>query len=140
MEANVFAGLANLTRAQLVAILAREYGVDTLDGATWYAKAWYWATDIGVTDGTNPTATITREQIITILYRYAKLTGKDTTESASLDAFEDAGEVSEWAREATAWGVAKGLLSGRTLTTLAPGGTATRAETAALLQRFIEKL
>ena len=138
--ADVFSAQTNLTRAQLVTILARQAGVDTNGGANWYTKAWDWAISVKLTDGTNPEGTISREQMVTMLYRFAVLQGKSVSKTTSLDGYTDANQVSDWAKDATAWAVANGLMTGRTLTTLVPQGTATRAETSALLQRFIENL
>ena len=109
-------------------------------GANWYTKAWDWAISVKLTDGTNPEGTISREQMVTMLYRFAVLQGKSVSKTTNLDGYTDATQVSDWAKDATAWAVANGLMTGRTLTTLVPQGTATRAETSALLQRFIENL
>jgi hypothetical protein len=120
----------------LVTILAREAGIDTDGGDTWYAKAVEWGIANGVTDGTNPNGAITREQFAAMLYRYA---GEPSPRSG-FEAYADAGEVSAYAEEAMAWAVDTGLLTGRTATELAPKGTATRAEAATLLQRYIENI
>jgi hypothetical protein len=133
-----FAPNAKLTRAMLVTILARYDGVDTDGGETWYTKAIEWGVKEGVTDGTNPNGDITREQLVTMLYRYAKLRGYDVSATTELDKFDDADKVSGWALEAVQWAVATGLIAGRTPTTLAPDGNATRAEVATILQRFLE--
>ena len=138
--AGVFSAQMNLTRAQLITILARQAGIDTTGGATWYSKAWEWAVSVELTDGTNPEGIITREQMVTMLYRYAKLQGKSVSKTVGLDGYTDAKQVSGWAADAAAWAVANGLMTGRTATTLVPDGTATRAETSALLQRFIENI
>jgi hypothetical protein len=138
-DANAFSPNINLTRAMLITILARNAGANTVGGDTWYTAAVNWGIASGITDGTNMTADVTREQTVTILYRYAKLAGRDVSgPTAVLTSFTDAGTVSLWAAEAVSWANATGLLSGRTATELAPTGTATRAEAAAILRRFIE--
>ncbi|MDR1245993.1 MAG: S-layer homology domain-containing protein, partial [Clostridiales Family XIII bacterium] len=101
---------ATLTRAMLITILAREAGVDTDGGDTWYSKAIEWGTESGVTDGTNPDGEITREQFAAMLYRYAD----SPRTSGGFDAYDDAGDVSAWAEEAMAWAVESGLITGRT--------------------------
>jgi hypothetical protein len=138
--ADQFAPDTNLSRAMLITILARDSGADTSGSATWYEKAAAWAVANGISDGTNLDANITREQMVTMLYRYAKLKGLNVSKTASLGAYSDADGVSSWATDAMAWAVANGLVTGRTLTTLAPDGTATRAEASAMLERFLENL
>jgi hypothetical protein len=135
---NTFSPKTNLTRAMLLTILAREAGVPTGSGETWYSAAVEWGVANGITDGANMTADVTREQLVTILYRYARLKGRDVTQTATLAGYADAGAVSPWAAGAVSWANATGLLTGRAAGSLAPDGTATRAEAAAILQRFIE--
>ncbi|MDR1573859.1 MAG: S-layer homology domain-containing protein [Clostridiales Family XIII bacterium] len=141
---NTFAPQTKLSRAMLITILAREAGTRTDGGATWYAKATEWGVENGITDGTNMTDDVTREQFAAILYRYAKLKGGEAGAAAgsagSLSGFADAESVSDWALDAMAWAADKGLIAGRTETELAPAGTATRAEAATLLQRYIENI
>jgi hypothetical protein len=134
-----FAPQATLTRAMLITILARQAGVDTAGGETWYSKAVEWGVASGITDGDNMNGEITREQFATLLYRYAKAIDNEqpTIDNPGYDGYADAGDISDWASDAMAWAVANGLVTGRTATTLAPQGTATRAEAAALLQRYI---
>jgi hypothetical protein len=124
-----------LTRAMLVTVLAREAGIDTGGGDTWYSKAVEWGVANGVTDGANPNGEITREQFAAMLYRYAG----SPRPNGGFDAYSDANNVSSWAEDAMAWAVESGLITGRTETTLAPAGTATRAEAATLLQRYLER-
>jgi hypothetical protein len=87
-----------------------------------------------------PDENVTREQFAAILYNYAKYKKQNVTATTNLAAFTDAGEISGWASDATAWANATGLITGRTSTTLAPQGTATRAEAATLLQRYLENV
>jgi hypothetical protein len=142
-----FAPQTTLSRAMLITILARDAGIDTTGGDTWYSKAMDWGMTNTLTDGTNMNAPVTREQFATLLYRYAQWSsagdGTSRTPSptdADIAGFADSGDVSEYAREAMAWAVANGLMTGRTATTLAPKGTATRAEAATLLQRYLENI
>ncbi|MEQ2456991.1 glycoside hydrolase family 2 TIM barrel-domain containing protein [Flavonifractor hominis] len=125
---------ASMTRAMFFTVLARLDGVDTTGGATWYEKAMTWAVAEGITDGTNPEATITREQLAVMLYRYA---GSPATEG-SLTGFADASSVSAWAQDAMEWAVAEGILTGKDGSALDPQGTASRAEVATMLMRFVQ--
>ena len=79
---------------------------------------------------------MTREQLAVILQRYAKLCGYDVSQQAELASYADADAVSGWAQNAMRWALATGLIQGRSQTTLAPAGTATRAEVATILMRF----
>ena len=139
-SANEFSPNANTTRSMIVTILARMEGVNASGGATWYAHGREWAMGAGVSDGTNMEGKITREQLAAMLYRYAKLKGYDVSASADISAYTDASSVSGWATDAMRWAVGAGLINGRTATTLAPQGNATRAEVAAILMRFAQKI
>ena len=108
---------------------------------TWYANAVAWAAgeDIvsGYGDGTfGPEDSITREQIASILYRYAQYKGYDVTQSGDLNTFTDGGQTSGWAETSMAWAVGSGLISGKGAGVLDPLGTATRAEVAQILMAF----
>ena len=138
-SANEFNPNANTTRSMIVTILARMEGVNTSSGATWYAAGREWAMGAGISDGTNMTGKITREQLAAMLYRYAKLKGYDVSASADISGYTDASSVSSWATDAMRWAVSAGLINGRTATTLAPQGNATRAEVASILMRFMQK-
>jgi hypothetical protein len=151
-----FAPDASMTRAMLVTVLHRledepaAAGEDFFDvrAGAYYAAAVTWASANGIVMGTGdgnfaPGTAITREQLAAILYRYAVSLGLDTSTRGDLAAYTDAEAVSSWAKEATAWAVGAGLITGRANpvgTELAPGGTAPRAEVAAILERFIENL
>ena len=135
---NSFSPNANTTRGMIVTILARVEGVNT-NGTPWYAAGQKWAMDNGISDGTNMPGVITREQLATILYRYAKQKGYDVSKSAALTAFSDADKVSGYAAEAMQWAVAEGLLQGSN-GKLNPQGSATRAQVATILMRFMEKI
>lgn len=138
-SANEFNPNANTTRSMIVTILARMEGVNTSGGATWYTAGRAWAMENGISDGTNMEGKITREQLAAMLYRYAKMKGYDVSASASLSGYTDASSVSGWATDAMRWAVSAGLINGRTATTLAPQGNATRAEVASILMRFMQK-
>lgn len=136
-SSNAFSPNANTTRGMIVTILARVEGVNT-NGTPWYAAGQKWAMDNGISDGINMPGVITREQLATILYRYAKQKSYDVSKSAALTAFSDADKVSGYAAEAMQWAVAEGLLQGSN-GKLNPQGSATRAQVATILMRFMEK-
>ena len=123
-----------MTRAMVNTVLARLAGVDTTPaaGQNWYDKGIAWARENGVSDGSNPNGNVTREQLAAMLYRYAG----EPDGAADLSAYTDAGSVSAYAEKAVQWCVKNGILTGKTSSTLAPKATATRAECAAMLQRF----
>ena len=139
-----------LTRGMAVTVLYRlsdsptvadkQVFTDVANGQ-WYANAVNWAADSDIVAGVGdnkfaPQLNITREQLATILYRYAKMMKYDETGSVDLSKYTDAASVSSWAAEAVQWAVANGLISGTSETTLSPNTTATRAQFAAIMQRF----
>lgn len=144
-----------LTRAQLVTVLYRAAGepdtgkqvnpfTDVADDA-WYTKAVIWAANNGIVNGVAkntfaPDDSIPREQIATMLYRYA---GAEAAKEDKLSAFPDAAKVSDWAKEALNWAVASGLINGvadaNGTASLEPQATATRAQIATILMRWLEK-
>ena len=124
---------ASMTRAMIVTALARFDGVDTASGSTWYEKGAQWAVANGISDGTNLDRTLTREQLVSMLYRYA---GTPATES-DLSGFADSSTLSPYAEKAMSWAVETGLISGVGSNTLAPRKQATREQVAAVLARFI---
>lgn len=116
---------------------------DVADGA-WYANAVTWAAENGIVGGYGgglfgPEDNITREQFAAILYRYAQAKGYGTTASFDLSAYGDVSDVSAWAISAMQWACGKDIINGTSPTTLAPQGTATRAQAATMLQRFCEQ-
>lgn len=141
----------SMTRAMLAAVLHRledspqaaVSGVfpDTPGGA-YYSKAAEWAYETGIVRGSGgkflPGSSVTRQELAAMVYRYAGAFGLDTSQRASLNGFADEAACASWARDALSWAVAAGLLQGRENSALAPGGTATRAEVAAILQRLLE--
>ena len=135
----------NMSRAMLATVLYRMSGETAeadssfrdVSSSAYYAAAVSWASDKGVVNGTganafSPNASITREQLAAMLYRYAG----EPSVSADLSAYTDTVDISPYASKAVEWCVAKGILSGKSATRLAPQDTATRAECAAMLQRF----
>ena len=134
-----FSPSADTTRGMIVTILARLEGENT-SGTPWYAAGQTWAMANGVSDGTGMERSITREQLAAMLYRYAKLCGYDVTaEPASIQTFADYDSVSAYAREAMAWCVESGLIQGSS-GRLAPQENATRAQVAAILTRYAQKI
>ena len=131
-----FSPNADTTRGMIVTMLARLEGQNT-SGTPWYTAGQKWAMDNGISDGTNMTGAITREQLAAILFRYAKQKGYDVGKSVELNGFEDANTVSTYATDAMRWAVANGLIQGSN-SKLNPKGTATRAQVATILMRFME--
>ena len=132
--AGLFSPDADMTRAMVMTVLARLDGADT-SGTPWYAAGQSWAVENGVSDGSSLESAVTREQLAAMLYRYADGWASGTAE---LDGFEDAASISSWAAEAMAWAVGNGIIDGVSEGVLAPQDTATRAQVAAMLQRFVE--
>ena len=142
-----------MNRAMLVTVLyrmekepaaeGRGKSFEDVSAGAYYAKAVAWASDKGIVAGYSetqfgPEDTITREQLAVILNRYATYKGYNTSKTADLAAFQDADQISEWARVPVQWANAMKLLNGRTSTTLAPKGSATRAEVAKILVTFLD--
>ncbi len=145
-----------MTRAMLVTVLWR-YANSPVEGENkfsdvqpglWYANAVAWAAHKGIVNGATPTkfnpdGHITREQMATILFRYAQMLGIDTSKRADLINFPDSNQISPYAKEALSWANAEGLINGSSSssgTYLKPQGDATRAQVAAILMRFIENI
>ena len=131
-----FSPNADTTRGMIVTMLARLEGVST-SGTPWYAAGQKWAMDNGISDGTNMTGAVTREQLAAILFRYAKQKGYDVSKSVELNGFSDAAQVSGYATDAMRWAVANGLIQGSS-NKLSPKATASRAQVATILMRFME--
>lgn len=126
-------GLTN--RQQLWMVLARLSGEKPLNMAA--ARAW--AMSNGISDGTNPGDSLTRQQLVAMLYRYAQMRGCDLTASGELGNYNDARNVSSYARQAMAWAVGNGIVTGTADLRLNPQGTATRSHFAAMMFRFCVK-
>lgn len=127
-----FSPSATMSRGMLMTVLACYAGESTEGGTVWYEKGMNWAKNKGISDGSAPNRNITREQLAAMLYRYAG----EPDGAADLSVYTDAGSVSAYAEKAVQWCVKNGILTGKTSSTLAPKATATRAECAAMLQRF----
>ncbi|MBM6924920.1 S-layer homology domain-containing protein [Pseudoflavonifractor phocaeensis] len=128
-----FAPAEDTTRAMVVTVLARYEGVDTDTGDTWFEAGADWAVENGVSDGTNLDQTITREQLVTMLWRYA---GKPIL-STSMSQYPDYQEISLWAADAMSWAVGKGIIQGDDAGRVNPQDGASRAEVATILARFV---
>ena len=149
---SLFAPNSETTRAQLVTILYRLEGEPEVSGTsgftdveagTWYTDAVAWAAANGIVNGVSetefaPGKDITREQLATILFRYAEAKGYDVSARADLSAYPDADQIQSYAAESVAWAVAEGLIQGFEDNTLRPAGNATRAQIATILMRFCE--
>ena len=136
-----FSPADSTTRAMLMTVIARYAGEDTTGSNPWYQKSMEWAKANGVSDGTAPNANITREQLVTMLYRYAKSTGKDVSvgKDTNILSYADATTVSEYAVPAMQWACGAGIVNGAN-GKLNPQNNATRAEVAAILMRFCENI
>ncbi len=142
VDTYVFAPNDTLTRAMVWTIIARMSGVDTTGGNSWYAKAQEWVITNGISDGENPTAAITREQLVTMLYRYAQIKGYDVSvgENTNILSYVDATSISEYAVAAFQWACGSGLTEGDENGALTPLATATRAQAAAMIMRFCQSV
>lgn len=151
---NQFAPNAPLTREMLAVVLYNMEKQPESTGVSpfadvkadmWYTDAIVWANANGIVAGYDDSTfglgdSITREQLAAILYRYAQLKGYDVTEKADLTGYEDSASISGYAVEAMQWANANGIVNGMTETTLAPQGTATRAQVATMLMNFCENV
>lgn len=143
-EKNLFNGTSEtefspegkMNRAMIVTVLARLAGVDTTNGSTWYEAGVNWAKENGISDGTNLNASVSREQLATMLYRYA---GSPKVNSAA-QSFTDSDKISSWASDAMNWAINEGLISGMGDGTVNPQGEATRAQVATIIQRFVSNM
>ena len=150
MDATHFGPGLTMNRAQFVTVLYRMEGKPAVSSTgifrdvpagQFYTEAAYWALEAGITTGTgdgttfNPGGRLTRTELVTFMYRYAKYKGYDTT-AGDLTAFRDAGQVLPFAVDAWGWAVSKRIINGMTSDTLAPMNLTNRAQAAAIFQRF----
>ena len=149
----IFEPEGNMTRAMFVTILYRVEGQPQTNNAlnfddvaenAYYTEAVGWASENGIIAGVSdtefaPEKHITREEMAAVMGRYADYKGINTHNRGDLTVFADANAVSGWAREDMRWAVGTGLISGKGNNILDPLGSTTRAEAAAILQRFLEK-
>lgn len=149
-SADAFAPNTATTRGMIVSMLARLEGVTSAESTgftdvadnDWYATAVNWAASEGIVNGFEddtfrPNDAITREQMAAILYNYADYKGYDVSARADLSDYADAASISSWAEDVLAWANAEGLINGMTATTIDPQGATTRAQTAAMFERFL---
>ena len=124
-----------MTRGMVNTVLARLADVDTTpgQGQAWYEVGTDWAKKNGISDGTNPTAPVTREQLATLLYRYAGSPSVSGTLHAA-----DAASVSDYAEDALLWANQNGIVNGVGSNTIAPKDNAQRAQVAAMLARYLQ--
>ena len=149
----LFSPHGTATRGMMATILWRMEGspipkgknsFTDVEAGKWYADAITWTAENGIfagygKDKFGPDDPITREQLAAIFYRYADYKGYDLTVKGNLDKFKDADKITDYAKTAMQWAVGSGLMKGKSGNLLDPQGTATRAEIAAMLHRFIEK-
>lgn len=145
-----FSPMLPTTRGMIATVLWRMENQPKVSGGSLFedvdVNAWYysgiaWAKESAVVDGYGngmfgPLDNVTREQLASILYRYAKFKGYNTSKTVLLDGFTDKGSVSEYASSAMQWAVGNGIIKGKGNGILDPKGTATRGETAAVLSEF----
>lgn len=154
----LFSPSKSVTRAEFLVMISRMHrcadgnavingdgGFSDMLGEEWYAPAARWAADMGVTKGEaggvfNASREIPRQQLVTMLYRYAEANGYDVSASSGLDAFSDGGSVDGYAREAMSWAVASGIINGFDDGTLRPSHSATRAQAVKILICFMDSL
>ncbi len=152
-----FAPDSDTTRAMLVTVLHRmegspapqkESAFSDVEAGNWYTDAVAWAAENNVVNGMGdnlfaPNDKITREQLTTVLFRYAQFKQKDEGTRAALDSFADQAKVSDWAAEGLQWAVSKGIINGiseKEETNLQPQGNATRAQIATVLMRYDKEI
>ena len=145
-----FSPKTTTTRAMLVTMLYKlsgektaSHGFTDVPDGKWYSDAVNWAAASGIVGGKTPTTfcpndPVTREQLVTILNKYAGCFAPQSADQSVLTPYQDADRISAYAREAMAWAVGNGFVSGKTATTLDPKGKATRAEIALIIMHFIQ--
>lgn len=153
VSADRFDPNGTVTRAMVAQILYAREGKPAVSGAAaisdvpanaWFHDAMQWAKAQGVIAGypdgrMEPNAPVTREQLAVILHSYAQKKGMDVSKTADLAGYADAANMSVWAKDAMSWAVGSGLISGRSASTLAPAGSATRAECAVIFTQMFQQ-
>ena len=151
VDASHFSPDVNMTRAMMVTVLYRAAGSPDVTGyanpfcdltESWYRNAVVWAYHMGITDGVNaesfaPEQLVSREQLVSMLYRYRQLTMATPALIDALNPFGDASSISSWAEEPMRWAVTNGIITGTSATKLSPDGSANRAQMATILMRFV---
>ena len=132
---NLFGVSGEMTRGMVNTVLARLAGVDTNGGVNWYDKGNEWAMKNSISDGTNPMTAVTREQLATLLWRFA---GAPVVDGAL--GFSDADEVSDYAQVAVLWATQNSIISGVGNNRVAPAASAERAQVAAMLARYLKNI
>ncbi len=149
--AETFSPSASMDRAMMVTVLWRleseaaptaVENYSDVSASAWYAESVAWAEENGIANGYGngiyqPKKAISRQEMVTMLYRYAIFAGMDTDRTDDLAAFADAGDVSGYAREAIAWAVANGIITGTDSGRLNPSGSASRAQVATVVMRLV---
>jgi len=154
-QANTFKPADLSTRSMITVIIHRLEGEPAANKiapftdltGNWYMPAVEWAYEFGVVKGSsettfNPDGNVTRQELVTMLYRYIKTKGIDMSLKGDVSSFADGGDVAEWAKEAVEWALGVGLISGRNVNgqlLLAPGGNSQRSELATIFMRLTEK-
>ena len=133
-SATTFAPESTMNRSMVWTVIARLAG-QTITGTTWAEDAKAWAVAQGVSDGTNPDGSVTREELVTMLYRYAGSPEMNVPELGLINGYPDSADISDWAQNAFAWALSTGVIDGRD-GKLAAGESITRAEAATILARF----
>ena len=148
-----FVPMGNMNRAMFATVLARLYGADTAKMTSdftdvaqdsWYSGSVAWISDMGITSGVGggrfaPESDMTRQELVTLVYRFAQKVGANVSATGDLTAFPDAGSVDVWSTDAMSWAVGLGMLNGKS-GSLAPNDTITRVEAAIILQRMADLL
>ena len=151
MSQTIFGPHVDLNRAMMVTILYRIAGTPDVEGAPaftdvpageFYTNAVVWATGNGITNGVSehlfaPGKSLTRQELVTFLYRFAKHMGYDVTASADLSNYTDVSRIQPYAVDAFEWAVAMGVIKGTTATTLDPEATTTRAQVSLMVYRLL---
>ncbi len=153
MSETSFGPTQTTTKAMMMAMLHRidgnqevnfDTGFSDIQEGAWYTSSINWAVASGVYEGFpasstfEPNENITREQLALIMYNYANYSGQDTSKAGNISEFTDANDISSWTKDAIVWAVGAGIVNGKGNGNLDPTGTATRAEIATIMTRFLE--